>query len=94
MFDDNVPQIFQRFDQPLPTNQVLLPVVGDVPSADVPVVGPQRCEDIADRYVKGGQAVRVECHLIGLQFTAERVDLNYAGDASELVVDIPIQNRA
>ncbi|OQC39631.1 MAG: hypothetical protein BWX64_01605 [Acidobacteria bacterium ADurb.Bin051] len=81
-------------EQPLAADQVLLSLVHEVAAAHRAVARPQRGEDLAHREAVGGEPLGVEGHLEGLQLAAERVHLDDPRHRAELVVDVPVEDRA
>ena len=92
--DDDLLEVLELVDQRLSADEVLLPRVGDVAAAHVAVVLLDGLEDPTQRDSEGLEAIGVDADLVGPQLSAEGVDLDDAGDAPQLVVDVPVEDVA
>ncbi len=92
--DDDLADFVERIEETFAADEVLLALVGDVAAADVAVVRLEGGEDVGNGDVVGDEAFGTDGDLVGLELTAEGVDLDDAGDAAQLEVDVPIEDRA
>src|SRR5690606_12944345 len=64
----------------------------DRTAASVAVVPLQGLVHLAERDTIAFEPVRIGLHLVSLELSAERVDLDHAGDAAELISDLPVED--
>src|SRR5699024_5718447 len=89
--DEDLIDLVQSVDQPFATDDELFTGAQDVPPACRRVVPLERLEYLVDREPECPQPFRQDLDFVGLEFPAERVDLDDARYRAELVGDKPIE---
>ena len=91
--DQHVADLLEALDPALAADQQLLTGTDEVAAAGGRVVALERDEELAQGDVQGAQPIGQDLDLVGLELSAEGVDLDHAGHASDLVGDEPVEDH-
>ena len=92
--DQHVADLLEAMNSTLPADEELLSGANEIPAAGGRVVALEGDEELAERDIERTQPVGQYFDLVGLQLSAKGVDLDDAGDATDLIGDKPIENDA